>query len=43
MLLAGMSEIAVDFAQGRVPESVLRRHYTDRLALADKEYEKYAA
>ena len=43
MLLAGMSEAAVDFAQGRVPETVLRKHYADRLALTDKEYKKYAA
>ena len=43
MLLAGVSEIAVDFIQGRVPSSVLRKHYADRLVVADKEYGKYAA
>ncbi len=42
MLLAGVQEIAVDFIQGRVPDSVLRRHYADRLVVADKEYGKYA-
>ena len=43
MLLAGMQEIAVDFVQGRVPDSVLRKHYANRLVIADKEYAKYAA
>ena len=42
MLLAGVSELAVDFIQGRVPSSVLRKHYADRLVIADKEYGKYA-
>ncbi len=42
MLLAGVQEIAVDFIQGRVPDSVLRKHYAQRLVIADKEYGKYA-
>ncbi|MEB3786554.1 MAG: hypothetical protein GSR75_00405 [Desulfurococcales archaeon] len=42
MLLSGMQEIAVDFVQGRVPDSVLRKHYANRLVIADKEYGKYA-
>lgn len=42
MISLGLQEAAVNFIQGRVPDSVLRKHYLNLLTIADKEYEKYA-
>ncbi len=42
MLSLGMQEAAVNFIQGRVPDTVLRKHYLNLLTIADKEYKKYA-
>ena len=42
MLSLDIQEAAVDFIQGRVPDSVLQKHYLNLLTLADQEYRKYA-
>ena len=42
MISLGLQEATVNFIQGRVPDSVLRKHYLNLLTIADKEYEKYA-
>jgi len=38
----GFPENVVDFIQGRTPQSILNKHYTNLLVLSDKHYPKYA-
>ncbi|MEM4429608.1 MAG: integrase [Thermofilaceae archaeon] len=42
MLSLGISEEAVNFIQGRVPQSVLAKHYLKLSLLADETYKRYA-
>jgi len=42
MFELGIDPLTIDFIQGRVPRSVLARHYLNLSYLADKQYKKYA-